>query len=233
MMKGSKKQWAFLYMPLIFVACVFTLLFLLIKPYKDTISLYANAITIATPADTSKLPKSIFDEELAEQMKKEREETKGEQTKIPSSEVEYPNLGIEYGSVSLDKQNVQTRLIYGDSNEDLRVGVGHFNGSVFPGEGGTTLIGGHNTADLASLEQAEIGDTVTIRTNYGTYTYKINDKQVKKYDDRTAIASLYEKSDDNHLILYTCYPIDMIGLTDDRLFVYADLISGDMIDPSI
>lgn len=232
-MKGRKKLWSFVYMPLIFVACVFMLLFLLIRPYTDTISLFANAITIATPVDTDKLPKSIFDEELAKQYQKEREENKKSEQRIPSSEIEYPTLGIEYGSVTLDQQHVQAKLIYGDSNEDLRTGVGHFNGSVFPGEAGTTLIGGHNTADLASLEQSEIGDTVTIQTNYGTYTYKINDKQVKKFDDKTAIASLYEKSDDNHLILYTCYPIDMIGLTDDRLFVYADLISGDMIDPSL
>ncbi|MEE1499033.1 MAG: class D sortase, partial [Enterococcus hirae] len=32
------------------------------------------------------------------------------------------------------------------------------------------------------------------------------------------------------LILYTCYPIDSIGLTDQRLFVTAKLHAGPMIN---
>ena len=60
--------------------------------------------------------------------------------------------------------------------------------------------------------------------------YEVKEKKVLKYNDKQAIESLYEKSDNNQLILYTCYRISMIGLTEDRLFVYAARISGKMID---
>lgn len=98
---------------------------------------------------------------------------------------------------------------------------------------GTTLIGGHNTADLAALDGVSENDTITIKTNYETYQYKIVKKLVARFDDKKAIESLYQKSDNNILILHTCYPIDMIGLTDNRLFVTAELVSGKMIDPNI
>lgn len=210
-------------MPVLFFLTSCLILFILFLPFKETINLFTSAITSQNQIDYT--PKSIFDED-----KPKKIETVN--NKLPSSQVPYPSLGKEYGAVVLDKANVQSPLIYGDSPDELRVGVGHFNGSVFPGEEGTTLIGGHNTADLAALDGVEKGDTITIKTNYETYQYKVNKKKVAKFNDKKAIETLYDKSDDNKLILYTCYPISMIGLTEDRLFVYADLVEGKMIDPN-
>lgn len=208
-------------MPILFFLTTCLIMFVLIQPFKSTIDLFISAITSQNQIDY-KL-KSIF-------LENKQKYIKLIDNKIPSSQITYPSLGREYGAVVLDKANVQTPLIYGDSPDDLRIGVGHFNGSVFPGEEGTTLIGGHNTADLAALDGIENGDTVTIKTSYETYKYKVTKKQVAKFNDKKAIETLYEKSDTNKLILYTCYPISMIGLTEDRLFVYADLVTGKMID---
>lgn len=217
----NKRVLAYFYMPILFFLTTVLILFILFIPYKSTVSLFVNAVTVTNKAELSS--KKNFD--LTKQ-----KEIVAIDGMIPSSQVEYPSLGTEYGSVSIDKYNVQTRLIYGDSLDDLRVGVGHFNGSVFPGEKGTTLVGGHNTSDLAVLDKVEVGDNVTVSTNYETYQYKITNKEVYQFDDKKAIESLYEKTDTNHLILYTCYPISLIGLTNERLFVYADLVSGKQID---
>lgn len=49
----------------------------------------------------------------------------------------------------------------------------------------------------------------------------------KKATDRTA----YDLSADyENLIMYTCYPFDALGLTPQRYFVYAKLVSGTPID---
>lgn len=211
-------------MPVLFFVSTCLIMFLLFLPFKDTFNLLVSAVTVTDTPDTKKIP-SIFDET-------KQQDVEAVDNKIPSSKIEYPSLGTEYGVVIIDKFNVQAKLIYGDSPDDLRVGVGHFNGSVFPGEAGTTLIGGHNTSDLAALDGLTENDTITIKTSYETYQYKVTKKLVARFDDKKAIESLYQKSENNILILYTCYPIDMIGLTDDRLFVTAELISGKMVDPN-
>lgn len=218
----NKRVLAYIYMPVLFFISAYLILVLLFLPFKETVDLFVSAITVTNKSKTQQTP-SIFDES-------KQKNVQAVDNKIPSTQVEYPSLGTEYGTVIIDKFNVQARLIYGDSQEDLRVGVGQFNGSVFPGEEGTTLIGGHNTSDLAALDGVETNDTITIKTNYETYQYKVTSKQISRFDDKKAIESLYNKSDNNQLILYTCYPIDMVGLTDDRLFVYAERVAGKMID---
>lgn len=218
----NKRVLAYVYMPVLFFISAYVILFLLFLPFRETVDLFVSAISITEKAENTKVS-SIFDEAKQKNIISVK-------NKIPSSQIEYPSLGAEYGVVNIDKYNVQARLIYGDSQEDLREGVGQFNGSVFPGEEGTTLIGGHNTADLAALGGVESDDTITIKTSYETYQYKVTHKKVARFDDKSAIETLYKKSDNNQLILYTCYPIDMIGLTDNRLFVYAERISGKMID---
>lgn len=218
----NKRVLAYIYMPVLFFISAYLILVLLFLPFKETVDLFVSAVTVTNKSKTQQTP-SIFDES-------KQKNVQAVDNKIPSTQVEYPSLGTEYGTVIIDKFNVQARLIYGDSQEDLRVGVGQFNGSVFPGEEGTTLIGGHNTSDLAALDGVETNDTITIKTNYETYQYKVTSKQISRFDDKKAIESLYNKSDNNQLILYTCYPIDMVGLTDDRLFVYAERVAGKMID---
>ncbi|MGY3703565.1 hypothetical protein BW731_06970 [Vagococcus martis] len=221
----NKRVLAYIYMPVLFFISAYLVLVLFFLPFKETFDLFLSAVSITEKAESKDIP-SIFDES-------KQKSIQAVDDKVPSSQVDYPTLGTEYGTVIIDKFNVQARLIYGDSQEDLRVGVGQFNGSVFPGEEGTTLIGGHNTADLAALNGVEANDTITIKTNYETYQYQVTSKKVARFDDKKAIESLYKKSDNNQLILYTCYPIDMIGLTDERLFVYAERVSGKMIDLNI
>ena len=71
-----------------------------------------------------------------------------------------------------------------------------------------------------------MGDIVTITTSYGVFEYQVTDMQVKSSTDKSA----YDlKQDKEQLILYTCYPFDMLGLTPNRYFVYADKISGPSI----
>lgn len=146
---------------------------------------------------------------------------------LASSSIEYPKIGMQYGTLMIEKLKVNEALYFGDRNQELREGLGQFNGSHFPGELGTTLIGGHSNRALSNLNVIEPGDEIKIKTNYGEYYYKVSAKKVARYDDPTA-AQLQSKT--SKLILYTCYPFDLLGWTDERLFVYADYKQGPLID---
>lgn len=221
-MTRLKRLGAYFYMPLLFLFLGYGTLYLVLAPVLNLVTTSVNLILLNEAPTFKEEKDSIFD--------KEKIEVTTNKT-ISSSEITYPKIGTEYGLVSIDKLKIASKLTFGDRPVDLRTGVGHFNGSVFPGEEGTTLIGGHNTTDFASLPLIEIGDEITVTTNYGVYQYVVKSQRVARFDDASAIEQIYQKQKGNSLILYTCSPADMIGLTDDRLFVYADLVSGPLIDP--
>ena len=66
-------------------------------------------------------------------------------------------------------------LYYGDSDKLLLKGAGQSVSSEFPGRGGTTLVGGHDTTFFAPLANAQIGDSVILTCTYGKYEYNISD----------------------------------------------------------
>ena len=66
-----------------------------------------------------------------------------------------------------------------------------------------------------------------VMPSYGDLFGKITDTKIGKATDE----SNYDlaQSEKEQLILYTCYPFELIGYKADRLFVYADKISGPTI----
>ena len=147
--------------------------------------------------------------------------------KLPISEIQYPKTGEQFGELIIEDCSIDNNLFFGDGNVALRNGVGIYNGSFIPGYGKTILVAGHNNTYFNGLKNAKAGQTVTIKTSYGNYTYEITDTAVKKATDTSA----YDLSaNEENLIMYTCYPFDELGLTDQRFFVYAKYVSGPQID---
>ncbi len=142
---------------------------------------------------------------------------------VPSSTIKFPMINTKYGEISIENTDVNCSLIFGDSAAMLKKGACQYMGSSFPGLGSTVLVSGHNNSYFSGLKDAKIGDTVTIRTNYGVYTYKITSTDIKLNTDKSA----YDLSaDKENLVLYTCYPFNALGLTAQRYFVYCEYVSG-------
>ena len=144
-------------------------------------------------------------------------------TEIKSDTVEYPTYGTCFGKISIPDCGVDCSLFMGDDDVALSNGAGIYYGSFIPGYGGTILVAGHNNTFFNGLNNAKAGQEISLKTGYGDYKYKIRETAVRDSLDTTA----YDLSADyENLVLYTCYPFDEVGLTDKRLFVYADFTDG-------
>ncbi|WP_165004781.1 MULTISPECIES: class D sortase [unclassified Enterococcus] len=161
----------------------------------------------------------------------EKEVKKDENNELSSTQIAYPKGGEQYGKIIIDSLKIDVPLYYGDTDEILRQGAGQYMGSVYPGERGTTLIGGHNIDEFGLLIGSQVGDVVSVKTSYANYLYQVKKIIVRRYDDRE-ISQLIDQKQKPTVMLYTCYPVDSLGMTDERLFVICDLIDGPMINPN-
>ena len=101
----------------------------------------------------------------------------------------------------------------------MRYGIGHYSGSLFPGEGGTIILAGHNDRGfLYHLPEIKVGDKITINAVYGTFTYEVESTKVIDAKDNDAFPFYKDKE---VLMIYTCYPVNTIGHKTHRFLVYA------------
>lgn len=145
---------------------------------------------------------------------------------INASDVEFPSVDKQFGELKIANRDVSAKLFFGDGKIPLRNGAGVYAGSFIPGYGKTILVAGHNNTYFNGLKNVKKGDIVKIGTSYGNYEYKITDTKIYNADNKKA----YDLSrNEENLILYTCYPFDMLGITEKRFFVYAEKLSGPKI----
>lgn len=134
----------------------------------------------------------------------------------------YPEYGEKYAQIVIEKIGVNLPVYFGDTLEILKNGVGHSSGSYFPGEGGSIIYMGHNSKQVfRRVSELEVGDNVKVITEYGEYNYKIYDMKLIK---ETELEQLPIQSEEEILMIYTCYPFNNIGYTTERYVIYAKLV---------
>lgn len=208
--------------PIIFLVIGYSLIYVIGKPVIQfvTSSIQLFLLTDTPNFETTKQSFTAVDnKKIATNARNE----------LPSSKIDYPVGGQLYGKVKIEKLQLNVPLYFGDTEEILREGAGQFMGSVYPGELGTSLIGGHNVDDFGKLGAAQVGDEITLQTTYGNYVYRINQIEVRDKKDKEINDMIYQRND-RRVILYTCYPIDSLGLTNERLFAIGEFVSGSMIN---
>lgn len=196
------------------ITVIFGLYLFVIKPFSPYLSAVRLFLSQGEEAEEEQTFDNIF----------EGYEGADGVTVIDGNDIDYPARGALYARLTIEACSLETDLYFDDSDEALsRGGVGQYYGTKIPGYGTPILICGHNNGKFNALQYVNVGDVVTITTNYGVYEYKIRETAVKDADDPSAIDLTQEKEE---LILYTCYPFSTLRLTRYRFFVYADKISG-------
>ena len=133
-----------------------------------------------------------------------------------------PMEGDNIGSLTIPALNRKTPIIQGTEIEDLKKGVGHFAGSVLPGEEDNCVLSGHRDTVFRQLGKVKLGDKLIVETSAGTFTYEVNGTRIVHENDKTVIVP----TDHAVLTLTTCYPFYAIGNAPDRYIVSSVLLKN-------
>ncbi|MDY0393888.1 class D sortase [Virgibacillus halophilus] len=110
-------------------------------------------------------------------------------------------------------------IVEGTDEKSLKQGVGHYSGTVYPGQNDQILLSGHRDTVFTGLDKLKHGDKLIVKMGHGTFTYAITDTEIVEENDQTVIHST---APDEVLTLSTCYPFHYIGNAPKRYIVYAE-----------
>lgn len=141
------------------------------------------------------------------------------QRKIQSfqPELSFQN-GQTIGILQIPAIDKELPIVEGTDEDALKQGVGHFSGTVYPGQKDQILLSGHRDTVFTGLDKLQNGDTIIMEMQHGTFTYTIVDTEIVDENDTTVIRST---APDEILTLSTCYPFRYIGNAPKRYIVYA------------
>lgn len=131
-----------------------------------------------------------------------------------------PAQGDKIGSLSIPSLKMSLPIYEGTKESELERGVGHYSGSVLPGESDNCVLSGHRDTVFSELQHLEKGDKLLVRTSAGTFTYRIYKIRIVDKEDTTVIVPKPRAS----LTLTTCYPFTYIGSAPQRYIISAYLI---------
>ena len=140
----------------------------------------------------------------------------------------YPKVGDVIGKITIPALKTILPIIEGTGDGELKRGVGHFIGSVLPGENDNSVLAGHRDSVFSQLGKLTLGDLVVIRTKVGEFTYQVIKFRIVQADDRTVIVPTPTAI----LTLSTCYPFRFIGNAPKRFIVSAKLIATQLSAPT-
>lgn len=203
---------AYILMPLAFLVIGYSVIYFALSPFIET---------VASVWDMVQLSGTINEED--ESLYSGSSVLGGT---VKSSTITFPNYGTEYAELSIPSAEIKAPIFFGDGEKQLARGIGHYNGSDFPGMGSTVLLSGHNNTYLHTIDRAQVGDNITLTTSYGVYVYKINEIIIT---DSSNVSATKISAEEENLVIYTCYPLSTLGLTSKRYFVYAEYVSGPVI----
>ncbi|MCU1234305.1 MAG: sortase family protein [Candidatus Solibacter sp.] len=139
----------------------------------------------------------------------------------PSAE-RRPPRGDIMALLTIPRLSTELYVMEGDGNSELRRGPGHLADSAMPGSRGNCVIAGHRDTHFRILHEIRKGDDINVRTNSGTFVYRVDSISVVSPSNTTSLRATNRPV----LHLVTCYPFYYVGSAPQRLVVEASLASG-------
>lgn len=134
-----------------------------------------------------------------------------------------PNQGDLIGNLYIPLLQTNLPIYHGTDEDELEKGVGHFMGSVLPGENDNSVLSGHRDTVFRRLDQVGVNDLLIVTTAAGEFTYRVKRTRIVDADDRTVIVPRPRPT----LTVSTCYPFDFIGPAPQRYILIAELVKSD------
>ena len=134
--------------------------------------------------------------------------------------IKRPITGEQIATLNINSVNLNQPVYQGTSEAQFSIGVGHHTNSTLPGEGGKCVLAAHRDGYFAPLQGIQVGDEVSLQTEYGTYYYKVSNIWIAEKNDKTVLMP----ADKEMLVMYTCYPFYYIGAAPQRFIVECEFI---------
>ncbi|RFU71055.1 class D sortase [Peribacillus saganii] len=131
-----------------------------------------------------------------------------------------PEIGEEIGELYIPKLKATLPIFHGTNEDELAKGVGHFAGSVLPGEKDNSVLSGHRDTVFRKLGVVGKNDMLIVRTSAGEFRYKVRKVRIVDEDDRTVIVPKPKAT----LTVSTCYPFEYVGSAPERFVLVAYLV---------
>ncbi|MDT8860346.1 class D sortase [Alkalihalobacillus sp. MEB130] len=137
----------------------------------------------------------------------------------PSSFPLEPQIGELMGELYIPKLDATLPIYHGTDEDELEKGVGHFAGSVLPGENDNSVLAGHRDTVFRKLGEVRENDLLIVTTGKGVFEYKVRRVRIVDEDDRTVIVPRPRAT----LTVSTCYPFNFVGAAPERYVLVAEL----------
>ncbi|MFC0469988.1 class D sortase [Halalkalibacter kiskunsagensis] len=134
-----------------------------------------------------------------------------------------PQIGDLMGELYIPKLDATLPIYHGTNEDELEKGVGHFAGSVLPGENDNAVLSGHRDTVFRKLGEVGENDELIVTTAAGEFTYKVKRVRIVDEDDRTVIVPKPKAT----LTVSTCYPFNFVGAAPERYVLVAELKGQD------
>lgn len=115
-------------------------------------------------------------------------------------DIVYPEYGTQYAVIECEAVDIFVPVYWGNGSELLELGVCNTPSSVPAGGEGNTVISAHVNTFFADLNKMKKDDEVKVYTDYGRFTYKVEELIEFESTDKKYL----KKRDKNILTLYTC-----------------------------
>jgi len=125
--------------------------------------------------------------------------------------------GDVLGRIEVPRLKIRVAILEGTTPHTLRLGVGHIDGTAFPGTTGSIGIAGHRDTYFRGLKDIQRNDEILLETPAGTSRYEVDWIRITDPADGGILAP----SADSGLTLVTCYPFHYIGAAPERYVVHA------------
>ena len=134
-----------------------------------------------------------------------------------SGEAIHPKFGEMYAVLTTSAFDISIPVYWGSNSELFEHGACQSSGSKILGEEGNSVISAHEDTFFSELYKVKPGDTVTLKTNYGEFVYKVTESISFNKKDSKYVSP----SESSKLTLYTCKK-DILGNADERIGVVCE-----------
>ena len=144
-------------------------------------------------------------------------------SKAPPAEQVVKVPGKAMAILVIPKMDLDMVVVEGTDTESLKKGPGHYSQTSYPWEdSGRVAIAGHRTtygAPFWSLDKLRQGDRITLKTEYGTYNYRVTRHIIIAPTEGWVL----DPTNRPTLVLTTCNPRFSAA---ERLIVFAERVNG-------